>query len=679
MKPLFFLLLPLSQLQAQTALLSGTINQYAAVREVAPSGEYYRITDQEKFTACDLVMIIQMQGAEVRISQDSSFGEILDYGKAGRYTFAEVDRIHEDTVFWKSPVAETFEVEGKVQLVKVPVYEQAKVKGRLTCPPWNGQTGGVLALICREDLTLEAMIDAGGGGFRGQPEEAGGDPCEVPEFYLPQGSVLGAPKGEGIAVAEEWYRNGRGAIANGGGGGNAHNEGGGGGSHYGRGGEGGKAWELCNPPKTGGRGGYPLLTEPGRLFIGGAGGNGHPNNGVGTAGSPGGGIVFIRAEEIIGNGRLISAKGKDQVLPSGNDGGGGGGAGGTIWLQTGTVSGPLLLDVRGGHGSDVNDDNCHGPGAGGGGGIAWLTTASLPPGITLWAEGGEPGQMIFPDVPCYLDHYGATAGMPGTIELASPVPLPPLPEPAQMDIQPTYNEPICLGDELKLEVYYPLEFEYVWTGPQGFIAEGPAVSLLNISEENTGAYTVTLRDEDCRLTIASIEVDILDPPARPELGPDTTLCAGQKLEINLADSLADSFLWQDGIDSPDYEIGEEGLYEVTLINTCGKNSTRIEVAVEECTELCPLYAPNAFSPNLDGKNDRFLIHSPCEITSLRLEIYNRWGEQIRVLENRGFWDGRANEEIVPQAVYLWRAIGKFRNDYGKLLDFEKRGTIMVLR
>jgi gliding motility-associated-like protein len=57
--------------------------------------------------------------------------------------------------------------------------------------------------------------------------------------------------------------------------------------------------------------------------------------------------------------------------------------------------------------------------------------------------------------------------------------------------------------------------------------------------------------------------------------------------------------------------------------------------------------PEAFSPNRDGVNDRFVILKPYG-TTLELEIFNRWG--IVVYYNANYnndWDGYN----VPAGVY----------------------------
>jgi len=123
--------------------------------------------------------------------------------------------------------------------------------------------------------------------------------------------------------------------------------------------------------------------------MGGGGGAGHGQDGEGEDGGDGGGIIFIIADQIDGNGRHIRANGTD-ALDSDSDGGSGGGAGGVIVLSTnGFSADPLTLQITGGDGGNTAI-NCEGPGGGGAGGVVW-TNAALPGNVGVVATGGAPG------------------------------------------------------------------------------------------------------------------------------------------------------------------------------------------------------------------------------------------------------------------------------------------------
>ncbi|MCB0639425.1 MAG: gliding motility-associated C-terminal domain-containing protein, partial [Lewinella sp.] len=76
---------------------------------------------------------------------------------------------------------------------------------------------------------------------------------------------------------------------------------------------------------------------------------------------------------------------------------------------------------------------------------------------------------------------------------------------------------------------------------------------------------------------------------------------------------------------------------------------------------CPIYVPNAFSPDGDGVNDDFRIHAWADLalTVRRYEIYDRWGGLIYRAEDfpvhgaGPWWDGRYHGEPLPVSTYVY--------------------------
>lgn len=75
--------------------------------------------------------------------------------------------------------------------------------------------------------------------------------------------------------------------------------------------------------------------------------------------------------------------------------------------------------------------------------------------------------------------------------------------------------------------------------------------------------------------------------------------------------------------------------------------------------LCPIYLPSAFSPNDDGRNDRFELYSGIAIPILRYQIFDRWGGLVYEQQNftsaqrSRFWDGRRGQKMMPTGVYTY--------------------------
>ncbi|MEO1714381.1 MAG: hypothetical protein AAFU60_13700, partial [Bacteroidota bacterium] len=231
------------QLPAQTSL-SGIINQYTSVSAYDSCLSVLTVADASSFTTGDQVLIIQMQGATINESDASSFGSITDLGSAGLFERALIAEVTNNEIFLENRLVNLYNYSGGVQLVSFPRYDNATIDGEITGQAWDGNTGGVIALQVNGQLTMNANINANGLGFRGGQVNILNSNCQwflnEDNYFYSSTNWRGAAKGEGIAPIIPGKEAGRGAQANGGGGGNDHNSGGGGGSNVSIGGLGGE-------------------------------------------------------------------------------------------------------------------------------------------------------------------------------------------------------------------------------------------------------------------------------------------------------------------------------------------------------------------------------------------------------------------------------------------------------
>lgn len=398
--------------------ISGVVNQYVQVTDVLPCDSLLIVGNPANFVAGDKVLIIQMKGAQIKTDNDDTFGTFTNMNWAGCAEFLKITRIDGDKFYFGSKLVHKYDPAGNVQLVKVAVYQSAKVTGDVLARPWNGSIGGVIAIEVAEDLTLNANITANGQGFRGGVVSIPISKCNVTTQMSSWTFGHAGAKGEGIVSLPVPYQPaGRGALGNGGGGGNGNNGGGAGGGNGGEGGDGGSANKQCSVPyKVGGRPGKAVdsLVQKQRFYMGGGGGGGHQNDTLGSSGGNGGGIVFVFAKTIISNEFIISADGESVTEDADWDGAGGGGAGGTIFIDARNVTGNLNVSARGGNGGDIiHQFNAHGPGGGGGGGV--IVFKQPTSNVIASVAPGTNGIHTNPTNEVYLEAWDATPGQPGAI------------------------------------------------------------------------------------------------------------------------------------------------------------------------------------------------------------------------------------------------------------------------
>ncbi len=421
---------------------TGTVSAGAASVTVGPVATGYGTAP---IVAGDLVLLIQMQGADIDATNTDAYGSGVagqlrangalrnaNYA-AGLYEY----RIAANTVpltggtitltrptsFGYTTAAATSSTGRRVyQVIRVPQYQTLTLGATLTAPRWDGTTGGVMAVdVAGATFFNGQTINLAGIGFRGAGgRQLGGDVGVNNTDYRHTASLAtSAGKGEGIAGTPRYLNNagvlldqgfdgypngdyGRGAPGNAGGGGtdgrpsnNDENSGGGGGSNAGYGGRGGNSWNT-NLENGGFGGGDFTEANPTRLILGGGGGAGTTNNGTGTpgagfasSGAAGGGLLIMRTGSVNGTG-TVNVSGADMTYLAGNDASGGGGGGGSAVLVANpgvSLSGLTILARGGNGGSNTGGGAPHGPGGGGSGGVVFTSNTlnaatSLQPGVT---------------------------------------------------------------------------------------------------------------------------------------------------------------------------------------------------------------------------------------------------------------------------------------------------------
>jgi|GEM_PF-308173 len=70
-----------------------------------------------------------------------------------------------------------------------------------------------------------------------------------------------------------------------------------------------------------------------------------------------------------------------------------------------------------------------------------------------------------------------------------------------------------------------------------------------------------------------------------------------------------------------------------------------------CTEI---FIPSAFSPNGDGNNDNFGVHTNAGIQLIQFEVRNRWGEKVfKTNDYNQTWDGKYKGEASLPGTYFY--------------------------
>lgn len=341
----------------------------------------------------DVVMIWAPAGLTQDAPRNAPVVELVAGDYAGRYELvrAKPTTTGSTTIELEKPLAQAYQ--SPSQVIRIPQYESVTVPSgaSLAAKAFDGTVGGIVAFVVRGDLVNDGKIQANERGFKGGVGRLTSTlyGCDLADVDLVDGY---ARKGTGIDTRGKVA--GPANRANAGGGGACHNAGGGGGGLGGAGGRGARSYAGDGSAPQGrdepaGIGGARVDFDPrARLVMGGGGGAGEVNDGALTDGGDGGGVVFLRASAVSGQGS-IEANGEDGE-DSDISGASGGGAGGLIFIRAKTTA-CASASAKGGKGGNIPSGNQNSPGGGGGGGVAWVDAALCPPSVAGGAAGSISG------------------------------------------------------------------------------------------------------------------------------------------------------------------------------------------------------------------------------------------------------------------------------------------------
>ncbi len=575
---------------AQTTL-SGIINKYTKVTAIDAMQNMLTVNDLAGFKICDTILIIQMKGASINRSNNSSYGNILAYNNAGNYEKAIIYRIVGNNIFLRHQLLNTYNPNFAVQIVSIPQYAAVNITNTLTGKAWDGNTGGIIAFESSDIVKITGLVDASGIGFRGGNVNTN-TPCNstATDFaYLPSQNIAGM-KGEGIVVLDSVA--GKGAAANGGGGGSCRNGGGGGGANAGAGGIGGKSPQSTGGVNTvsgiGGKSFGYTVNNFKQVFLGGAGGAGNQDDNLASNGGNGGGIVYIAGKQIVGNG-LINANGQ---APSnaGIDGAGGGGAGGTVLLNSSIKSFAVQISVKGADGGNNISTNaagvvvadCFATGGGGGGGLVALNGGL--DAASIRNEGGNAGKILAITSPCVGTSHGANAGENG--QVLTSINFMPI---STTSVVPTLLATVttsaitCTSATQTLTANVVAGASYQWQR-EGVDMAGETSNILTATI--SGIYRVKI-SVGCNTVFSSnIVVTINGKPVAKIYGGDIGLCPTLNASTILEAAQGTGYLYQwrkdgqiiAGATAYNLTVTTIGVYQVD-VSVCGVTSSSNQITV----------------------------------------------------------------------------------------------------
>lgn len=282
-------------------------------------------------------------------------------------------------------------------------------------------------------------------------------------------------------------------------------------------------------------------------------------------------------------------------------------------------------------------------------------------GLPFWSSDVEPQAILFPNTGRYnITHIVYANGCVDSLTIAIDV--------LSLPSLSRSRDTLVCGEEYHLDVTTEGISSYWWE-------DGGSTPVRKIEEG--GVYSIVLSNGVCEAT-DSVSVAFLHekyPDIVLDLGQDTIVCRlFLPLVLDVQLPYANIYAWENGLQTPQRYIDEEGIYRIRAwIDGCPLED-EIEVVVDDCSDA--VYIPDIFSPNSDGINDYFLPQSK-DVELIDMKIYDRWGSLLfQTKSAANGWDGTNRQAKMPVGVYVY--IMNFVNIKTKY-RFQRSGDIMLVR
>jgi len=205
------------------------------------------------------------------------------------------------------------------------------------------------------------------------------------------------------------------------------------------------------------------------------------------------------------------------------------------------------------------------------------------------------------------------------------------------------------------------------------VCEGSSYTLPDGNIVNTaGIYPIAYKKiTDCDSVIyvtTALQKDI-----KVSLGNDTCFSNSNAITYKLSFPVQVKYQWQDGSTDSIYIATQPGQYWVRVTSLCNISADSVSIS-EKCD--FPLYIPNAFTPNNDGRNDIFRIADLRRQHLIDFSIYNRFAQRIFfTTDSYDGWDGMINGVQQPKGTYVY--IIRYTDLEGRY--HELKGTVVLVR
>jgi gliding motility-associated-like protein len=237
------------------------------------------------------------------------------------------------------------------------------------------------------------------------------------------------------------------------------------------------------------------------------------------------------------------------------------------------------------------------------------------------------------------------------------------------------NDEACVYETISITNYCKTSESYQWLFEGAVPGSSASIDPGFIHYEYPGTFMIKLVVSNDGVKDSVIKYIDIYPIPEVYLGGDTVVPMGQSLVLDAGQG-PDHYLWQDGSSEQTFEVFEDGMYWVRVIENNCLDFDTIFITFDDC--IASLEIPNCFTPNGDGINETFKVESR-NLTGFTMVIYNRWGQELFESEDPQYgWDGKVSGRLCPIGTYFYLIRYITECSSGITRDGVKKGSITLL-
>ena len=240
------------------------------------------------------------------------------------------------------------------------------------------------------------------------------------------------------------------------------------------------------------------------------------------------------------------------------------------------------------------------------------------------------------------------------------------------------NTEFCAGDSAVLTAFSTAN-SFKWTPNSGL--SNSAIANPTAFPKSSATYTVTVTDANTCTNSDVVTVTVNQPPVLLLTKSNDANCVLGTVKLTAMG--AAKYLWYPtatlqfaATAAPIATPQQSTVYHVKAYSNKGCfGEDSIQVNVLKGVGDNGYLMPSAFTPNGDGVNDCFGVKQWGFVSSLQLEIYNRFGTRIFASNNiNNCWDGTYKGVLQAPGTYVYQVVAT--TNCGEVY---RKGTVVLIR